>query len=130
MPELRLVEVPDRNDGRGASFYIPPEAIKFVERIDEVHFAALEVGAVRGNHYHIGRREFIFVEYSDQWQLAWRARDDSEVHERVFRGTGGVLLMVEPGVVHAIKNIGALQLYLISCSDRRHADTFSETLLK
>lgn len=131
---LKLVDIPDKNDGRGESFYIPREAIEFIGSVDEIHFAAIEPGAVRGNHYHVGRRESIFVRYRDQWKLAWRARGNRETLERAFKGEGGILIMVEPEVVHAIKNLGTQSMHLVSCSNRRcdpcNPDTFPETLIQ
>jgi len=130
--EFRWIE--NCADSRGDSYYIPSEAIDFVGAIDEIHVATIVPGAIRGNHYHTGRRECIFLIFSDSWRLAWIPLGAKDIATQDFEGRGAVLIQVQPNVVHAVKNIGKNLIHLASFSNKRHdprnPDTFREVLLE
>lgn len=116
---LSVVRLEDRDDGRGAAFYLPHEALEWLGGVAEVHLVAARPGAIRGNHVHRRRRELILVRGSGPWELAWRPRG-CEVARWTFREPGAVLLAVERGTPHAIKNLGDEELAIVSCSSGRY----------
>ncbi len=59
--KIQITELSNRGDARGFSFTAPAEALAFVGRMADVHLASTRPGAVRGNHYHLRRREAIVV---------------------------------------------------------------------
>ena len=59
--KLQFTELSNNGDARGFSFTAPAEALAFVGRTADVHLASTGPGAVRGNHYHLRRREAIVV---------------------------------------------------------------------
>ncbi len=119
-------------DERGDSFHVPDEIFDFLGGVSEMHFVTLVPGAVRGNHYHIGRKEFIFAYFTSPWRLAWRSKDEHTITTREFSGEGGVIVSIDSAVVHAVKNTGDTTLYLVSCSDAPYtaADTVRESILE
>jgi dTDP-4-dehydrorhamnose 3,5-epimerase-like enzyme len=105
-PEVSVVQLPDSGDHRGSSFTLPPEALSFVGTVRDIHFASLVPGSVRGNHFHLRRREAILVTYDSAWSLYWDNGEASQIQQREFTGSGAVLILVESGCSHAVRNIG------------------------
>lgn len=130
---LRFFEINNHADSRGDSYYLPREALDFVGAVDEIHCATIFPGATRGNHYHTGRREFIFLVYSDNWCLASAYVESKQITTDHFDGQGAVVIQIEPGIAHAIKNTGNTSIRLVSFSNKRfdpeNPDTFHRELL-
>lgn len=121
---LSVLRLEDRNDGRGSAFYLPDEALRWLGGVEEMHLVTIRPGAIRGNHVHHRRREVIVVRSEGPWELAWRVAGEEgegggEVETQRFEGAQGVLLCVEPGVAHALKNLGDEELLVASCSSGR-----------
>ncbi len=68
-PKLRIIKLNDSGDTRGYSFTVPAEVLKFLSRIRDVHVASMVAGAVRGNHFHLRRREAIVIVHHGEWSL-------------------------------------------------------------
>lgn len=119
-------------DCRGDSFHIPQSVLAFLGNIKEMHFVTIEPGSVRGNHYHKGRKEFMFVNFDGPWSLAWSNTDDQELSTQEFDGRGGVIIEIPGEIVHAVKNTGVKRLYIVSCSDAPYAvaDTERKVILE
>lgn len=116
---LTVVHLEDRDDGRGFAFYLPSDAVEWLGTVREVHLVAARPGAIRGNHVHGRRREIILIRSAGPWELAWRP-PGGDTARRTFREPGAVLLAVEPGTPHAIKNLGRDDLTILSCSSGHH----------
>ncbi|MFW6012232.1 MAG: hypothetical protein ACOC92_00810 [bacterium] len=116
---LTVSRLEDRDDGRGFAFYPPPEALEWLGPVREVHLVAARPGTIRGNHVHDHRRELILVRAAGPWELAWRP-PGGDTARRTFREPGAVLLAVEPGTPHAIKNLGDEELTILSCSSGQY----------
>lgn len=67
--KIEIRELGNSGDARGFSFTIPVEALEFVGRMADVHLASTKPGGVRGNHYHLLRREAIVVLPGATWSL-------------------------------------------------------------
>ncbi len=115
---LTLTRLDDRDDGRGSALYLPDEALAWLGAVAEIHLVTIRQGAVRGNHVHRRRRELILIRAPGPWELAWREPQGETVRRR-FDGPDAVLLAVEPGVAHAIKNLAQAELLITSCSNGR-----------
>lgn len=114
--KVRIEELRDYGDGRGPSYSVPAPALEYLGRVADVHLGMSKPGAVRGNHYHLRRREAIVVLPGAQWSLHWDNGEGSPPSERSFDGSQAVLVLVETGVSHALRNNGERPLWFIACS--------------
>jgi dTDP-4-dehydrorhamnose 3,5-epimerase-like enzyme len=103
-------------DARGFSFTAPREALDFVGRVADMHLASTASGAIRGNHYHLRRREAIVVLPGSNWSLHWDEGEGTTAQHRQFDGGSAVLVLVSPGASHAVRNDGDAPLWLVACS--------------
>jgi len=121
----------DQGDQRGESFALPKELFEFLEAVEEVHLAEIEVGAVRGNHGHTNKKEVLVVWYEDQCRFGWKKQGELKITE--FNGKGALLIAIEPKVLHALKNTGNETVRIVAFSNMKHdpekPDTYWETLL-
>jgi oxalate decarboxylase/phosphoglucose isomerase-like protein (cupin superfamily) len=113
---IQISEIGNCGDVRGFSFTTPPEALEFVGQIRDMHLASTAPGAVRGNHYHVRRREAIVILPGAAWSLHWHEGEDMAAQHRSFDGNGAVLVLVSPGNSHAVRNDGSMPLWLVACS--------------
>lgn len=117
MNGVRYQRLENASDRRGDSFHIPQSVFGFIGAVQEMHFVTIEPGAVRGNHYHRGRKEFMFVHHDGPWLLAWSNPQAQDTSIQEFDGEGGVIVEISSEIVHAVKNQGANTLHVVSCSD-------------
>jgi dTDP-4-dehydrorhamnose 3,5-epimerase-like enzyme len=121
--KVQIAELGNRGDARGLSFTAPPEALAFVGRMSDLHLASTKPGAVRGNHYHLLRREALVVMPGAKWSLHWDDGQDSPAQHREFNGRSAVLVLISPGASHAVRNDGdgEDELWLIAISSEPYA---------
>jgi oxalate decarboxylase/phosphoglucose isomerase-like protein (cupin superfamily) len=126
-PKIQITELRNSGDGRGFSFTAPAEALAFVGRMSDVHLASTNPGAVRGNHYHLRRREAILVLPGTKWSLHWDEAEASAPQHREFEGKSAVLVLVSPGASHAVRNDGEGLLWLAAISSESYDPAESVT---
>jgi dTDP-4-dehydrorhamnose 3,5-epimerase-like enzyme len=114
--KTQITELSNRGDARGPSFKVPAEALAFVGRMADVHLASTQPGAVRGNHYHLRRREALIVLPGAKWCLHWDEGEGSEALHRDFHGDSAVLVLLSPGASHAVRNDSHGTLWLVAIS--------------
>jgi dTDP-4-dehydrorhamnose 3,5-epimerase-like enzyme len=114
--KIQIEELINLGDQRGPTYNIPEQALKYLGRVANVHFGLSKPGAVRGNHYHLRRREALVVFPGQQWSLHWDEGDGSAPQQRSFDGTRAVLVLLEAGASHAVRNDGRQPLWLMACS--------------
>jgi hypothetical protein len=75
----------------------------------------------------------LIVSYSDAWTLAWANKDTARISTKEFTGSGAVLIKINEGVAHALKNNGDGDLALIALSNKRfskeNTDAFTRILI-
>jgi dTDP-4-dehydrorhamnose 3,5-epimerase-like enzyme len=130
--KVQITELQNSGDARGFSFTAPAEALAFVGRMADVHLAATGPGAVRGNHYHLRRREAIVILPGVKWSLHWDegegASGESPVAQhRSFDGSVAVMVLVSPGASHAVRNDGDATLWLVAISSETYDPAESVT---
>jgi oxalate decarboxylase/phosphoglucose isomerase-like protein (cupin superfamily) len=118
--KIQITELSNSGDVRGLSFTAPPEALAFVGRMADVHLASSKPGAVRGNHYHLRRREAIVVLPGAKWSLHWDESDAATPQHREFSGESAVTVLVSPGASHAVRNDGDNLLWLVAISSETY----------
>jgi oxalate decarboxylase/phosphoglucose isomerase-like protein (cupin superfamily) len=125
--KVQVTELSNFGDARGLSFTAPAEALAFVGRMADVHLAATAPGAVRGNHYHLRRREAIVVLPGTTWSLHWDEGDGMSAQHRSFDGSVAVLVTVSPGASHAVRNDGDQTMWLVAISSESYDPAESVT---
>lgn len=125
--KVQIIELANYGDARGLSFTVPADALAFVGRMADVHLASTGPGAVRGNHYHLRRREAIVVLPGARWSLHWDDGGGSATQRRSFEGTRAILVLVSPGASHAVRNDGEGTLWLAAISSEPYDPAESVT---
>lgn len=116
---VRIQYLDDYADERGSSFGVSDAVFDYLGSVTNMHFADLETGGIRGNHYHNGTKEAILVRYEDQWTLGIALPDGTQKEECVFKGAGCVVVAIEPNIVHAVCNTGVKRLSLVALYEAR-----------
>jgi dTDP-4-dehydrorhamnose 3,5-epimerase-like enzyme len=113
--KIQISELNNFGDARGFSF-APQEALDFVGHVADIHLASTAPGAVRGNHYHMRKREAIVFLPGAAWSLHWDEGEGTTTQQRNFDGSSAVLVLVTPGISHAVRNDGSNKLWLAAFS--------------
>jgi len=133
MQNIEIIELQNCGDTRGALYNILDTDMQFIDRIQNIHFGKISPGSIRGNHYHHQSKEMLIITYSDTWRLAWEEKDSAEISEKEFTGYGAVLIKINEGISHSVKNTGDRDLEIIALSNRifskEDPDTFTRILL-
>jgi oxalate decarboxylase/phosphoglucose isomerase-like protein (cupin superfamily) len=125
--KVQITQLNNNGDARGFSFMAPAEALAFVGRMADVHLASMKPGAVRGNHYHLRRREAIVVLPGAKWSFHWDEGDGSSAQHREFDGGRAVLVLVSPDASHAVRNDGDGTLWWVAISSETYDPAESVT---
>jgi hypothetical protein len=118
--KIQITALINNGDMRGLGFTAPAEALEYVGRMADVHLASTNPGAVRGNHYHLRRREAIVLLPGPKWSFHWDEGEGTRPQHREFDGSGSVLVLVAPGASHAVRNDGADILWSIAISSESY----------
>jgi oxalate decarboxylase/phosphoglucose isomerase-like protein (cupin superfamily) len=113
---IQISELDNCGDTRGLSFTLPPRVLDFLGCVADMHLASIVPGAVRGNHYHLRRREAIVILPGPAWSLHWDEGEGMPAQHRSFPGDEAILVLVSPGASHAVRNDRAAPLWLVACS--------------
>jgi dTDP-4-dehydrorhamnose 3,5-epimerase-like enzyme len=105
-------------DVRGLSFNAPSQALDFVGHIADIHFASTRPGTVRGNHYHLHKRQALISFPGPAWSLHWDEGEGTPVQHSSFDGGSAVMVLVPPGCSLAVRNDGEQSLWLATCSSK------------
>ena len=114
--KIQISELGNSGDTRGLSFTMPTETLDFLGRVADIHLASTAPGAIRGNHYHLRRREAIVLLPGTAWSLHWDEGEGLPAQHRSFDGSTTILVLVSPGASHAVRNDGQAPLWLVACS--------------
>lgn len=125
--KLQITQLKNYGDARGLSFTAPSEALAFVGRMSDVHTASIKPGAVRGNHYHLRRREAIVVLPGAKWSLHWDESEGALPQHQAFDGSNAVIVLVSPEQSHAVRNDGDRDLWLVAISSETYDPAESVT---
>ena len=127
---ISIIPLKNNGDERGYTYNIPKEAFDYIGKVEEAHAASIDLGSIRGNHYHIDRKEFIVILYSDSWIFAWKSRDGSVGEKKQFDGCGCMLIRIQSNVTHAIQNTGGLPIHILAFSPKKYDPENSDTVAR
>lgn len=118
--KIQIRKLNNGGDARGLSFTLPPDALEVLGRVADMHLASTAPGAVRGNHYHVSKREIIVVLPGAAWSLHWDEGEGLPAQHRNFSGGSAVLVQIFPGCSHAVRNEDSAILWLFTCSSETY----------
>ena len=99
----------------------------------QLHVSVAYPGKVRGNHYHTRKVEWFCVP-AGKGLLLLKDLETGETSEVMMGANNLKTIKIEPGAIHAIKNIGEEDMVLIVYSseqfDPEDPDTFYEKILE
>jgi dTDP-4-dehydrorhamnose 3,5-epimerase-like enzyme len=134
MQDIEITAIENYGDTRGDLYNISDVDLQFLDKIQNIHFGKIHPNFIRGNHYHRQTKEMLIISYSDSWSLAWARKDSSQISIREFTGSGAVLIKINEGVAHTLKNNGDKDLELIALSNKgfskENTDAFSRILIE
>ncbi len=79
--------------------------------------ASIEPGHVRGDHFHVERREMILVLPHDRWTLCWDGGEGTPAQSRGFLDASATAVLISPLSSHAVKNDGTRTMWIMAASD-------------
>jgi dTDP-4-dehydrorhamnose 3,5-epimerase-like enzyme len=134
MEDIEITAIENYGDIRGDLYNVSDADLQFFDKVQNVHFGKIHPNAVRGNHYHRQTKEMLIISYSDAWTLAWAGKGTARISTKGFTGSGAVLIKINEGVAHALKNNGDKDLELIALSNKKfskdNTDAVSRILIK
>jgi dTDP-4-dehydrorhamnose 3,5-epimerase-like enzyme len=134
MQDIEITAIENYGDARGALYNISDEDLQFLDRIQNIHFGKIHPNSIRGNHYHRQSKEMLIISYSDAWTLAWAKKDSAQISTKEFAGSGAVMIKINEGVAHTLKNNGDKDLELIALSSKgfskENTDAFPRILIE
>lgn len=98
----------------------------FPQKIEQIHFSCSKSGAVRGNHYHKHRVEWLCVT-SGTGRIVLEDNFTKERKELTVSGDSPVLITIPLNVTHAIENISDTPMHLLVIADEKRGSTDSDT---
>jgi dTDP-4-dehydrorhamnose 3,5-epimerase-like enzyme len=117
---MEILELENEGDHRGWSFGVPARALNFVGRIADLHISSSAPGELKGNHFHKTKRRALMVLPGAAWSLYWDEGVDTPVQHRDFDGRHAVLMLIPPGISHAVRNDGDTTLWLVAWSSEAY----------
>jgi oxalate decarboxylase/phosphoglucose isomerase-like protein (cupin superfamily) len=115
---MEFMFLSDSTDQRGQSVSITSNELGVLSEIRDVHIAAIKPGSIRGNHYHLSRRELITVVYDGECSVHWDTGDGTQRRFRRFFGAGAISFAPPTGWSHAVRNDGASIIWIFVASDK------------
>ncbi len=86
-----------------------------------------EPGVIRGNHYHLRKKEwFLVIQGTAELHLT-----NTKTHEQstyVIQGSQPELFLMEPSIAHAFKNIGSDQLVFLGLVNEAFDESDPDTI--
>ena len=109
MLNIELVPLPTTKDERG--WVISPPVIEDLGDAC-LHIPSLKPKAVRGNHYHDVHTESVII-LGGKCLVASRNRETNHYEEFIYDGVNKQLLVINPKITHAFKNVDYHTICLI-----------------
>jgi dTDP-4-dehydrorhamnose 3,5-epimerase-like enzyme len=126
MVEVHFIDLHNEihRDDRGMSFFPWQGRLQDPgDLLKTFHLISIHPGHTRGNHLHPGHAEWLYPFHGDGVVL-WEV-DPGQIRERLISGDS-TLILIPPGIAHAVKNPGPEILYLLAWREAFGLATTSE----
>ena len=134
MKNIEILDLEKKADERGWLIEVlGGDLPKGCKEFGQLHVSVAYPGKVRGNHYHMRKVEWFCVP-AGKGLLLLKDRETGEAREVLMGINNLKTIKIEPGAIHAIKNIGEEDMVLIVYSNEtfhpEDPDTFYEKILE
>ena len=120
MRNVILHHLGDRGDDRGSSFTLRSDSLAWLGTVRDTHVAWIKPGKIRGDHFHLRRREVLVVVHSADWTLFWDEGEGMPVQSICVRGRGTSTVEIPVECSHAIRNDANVDLLIIGLSSEAY----------
>ena len=134
MKNIEILDLDKKSDKRGWLIEVlGGELPEGCEEFGQLHVSVAYPGKVRGNHYHTRKVEWFCVP-AGQGLLLLKDQETGETREVIMGVNNLKTIKIQPGTIHAIKNIGeddmVLIVYANESFDPEDPDTYYEQILE
>ena len=134
MKNIEILDLDKKSDERGWLIEVlGGELPEGCREFGQLHVSVAYPGKVRGNHYHTRKVEWFCVP-AGQGLLLLKDKETGETQEETMGINNLKTIKIEPGTIHAIKNIGeddmVLIVYANESFDPEDPDTYYEQILE
>ena len=134
MKNIEILDLDKKSDERGWLIEVlGGELPEGCEEFGQLHVSVAYPGKVRGNHYHTRKVEWFCVP-AGQGLLLLKDQETGETQEVIMGVNNLKTIKIQPGTIHAIKNIGeddmVLIVYANESFDPGDPDTYYEKILE
>ena len=134
MKNIEILDLDKKSDKRGWLIEVlGGELPEGCEEFGQLHVSVAYPGKVRGNHYHTRKVEWFCVP-AGQGLLLLKDQETGETQEVIMGVNNLKTIKIQPGTIHAIKNIGeddmVLIVYANESFDPEDPDTYYEQILE
>ena len=134
MKNIEILDLDKKSDERGWLIEVlGGELPEGCEEFGQLHVSVSYPGKVRGNHYHTRKVEWFCVP-AGQGLLLLKDQETGETQEVIMGVNNLKTIKIQPGTIHAIKNIGeddmVLIVYANESFDPEDPDTYYEQILE
>ena len=134
MKNIEILDLDKKSDERGWLIEVlGGELPEGCEEFGQLHVSVAYPGKVRGNHYHTRKVEWFCVP-AGQGLLLLKDQETGETQEVIMGVNNLKTIKIQPGTIHAIKNIGeddmVLIVYANESFDPEDSDTYYEQILE
>ena len=134
MKNIEILDLDKKSDERGWLIEVlGGELPEGCEEFGQLHVSVAYPGKVRGIHYHTRKVEWFCVP-AGQGLLLLKDQETGETQEVIMGVNNLKTIKIQPGTIHAIKNIGeddmVLIVYANESFDPEDPDTYYEKILE
>ena len=134
MKNIEILDLDKKSDERGWLIEVlRGELPEDCKEFGQLHVSVAYPGKVRGNHYHTRKVEWFCVP-AGQGLLLLKDQETGETQEVIMGVNNLKTIKIQPGTIHAIKNIGeddmVLIVYANESFDPEDPDTYYEQILE
>ena len=134
MKNIEILDLDKKSDERGWLIEgLGGELPEGCREFGQLHVSVAYPGKIRGNHYHTRKVEWFCIP-AGKGLLVLKDRETGETREVLMGVNNLKTIKIQPGTIHAIKNIGeddmVLIVYANESFDPEDPDTYYEQILE
>lgn len=126
---VEIIKLDKKEDERGWLVEVLKNDFLKNKEFGQFFITTAHSGFVKGNHYHTRKTEFFCV-IKGEAKLLLTGNNTGEEKEILMGESNLVTVKINPGITHAIKNIGNDMMFLLSYIDEQYNEKDPDTFFK